>query len=479
MRYDAAIIGAGTNGLAAAAVLARAGLRVIVLERAERCGGRCATREFHPGFRASPFCDEIAPVPAQIFRALDLARHGGIFLTPPNSLPHMSEESGDAIARLNARIEGSVSGFRARALADAVQVRKRNWFRANADTAPWPKEAWSAQALDDVLHEALPDEEIRALVLAATLDGRAADPCHPGSALNLLVPRSGSGMTMGGLETFAGALSSCARAAGAELSLGLEVSDIRHAKGCVTGIRLADGTEVEARTVISTLDLKRTFTSLFAWNELPAVASARASTFRYAPATARLLVALDAPPDLPAGAKASPLGVSRAARGHAAWRGGRVSAGLPMTLRMVSADDPRLAPRGKAVLTATLGCIPRQLFDGAWSHEKRAALREQALALIESLLPGTLAHVLAADLIVPPDIEEALGVTEGDLDGGEVAPDQMFAFRGFADHPGGRTPLAGLYLGGRSAPAGTFGSCVAGFAAARAAMADLGAGYVK
>jgi phytoene dehydrogenase-like protein len=95
------------------------------------------------------------------------------------------------------------------------------------------------------------------------------------------------------------------------------------------------------------------------------------------------------------------------------------------------------------------------------------------LAQIEALLPGTAAHVLASDLIVPPDIEEALGVSEGDLDGGEIAPDQMFALRGFEDHPGGRTPVAGLYLGGHSSPMGPFASCAAGVAAARAVMADF------
>jgi phytoene dehydrogenase-like protein len=264
-----------------------------------------------------------------------------------------------------------------------------------------------------------------------------------------------------------------------EISLGLEVSDIRHKNQRATGVRLSDGTEIEARTVISTLDLKRTFSSLFAWNELPQAAATRVSTFRYAPATARLLLALHAPPDLPNGSAIVALDAPSVARGYAAWRAGRVCEQLPMTLRLVSAADPRLAPRGQAVLTATLGCIPRHLFDGAWSNKKRADLRDQALAQIEIALPGTRAGVLAAELIVPPDIEEALGVTEGDLDGGEVAPDQMFAQRGFLECRGGRTPIAGLYLGGRSAPAGTFGSCAAGFAAARAVMTDISAGRPK
>jgi phytoene dehydrogenase-like protein len=476
VRYDAAIIGAGTNGLAAAATLARAGLRAVVLERADRCGGRCATREFHPGFRASPFCDEIAPVPAGIFRDLDLARHGAIFL--PSAGP-IADRSTRRATCVGPEIDERIALFGARAAADASLARRRSWFRQTADPAPWPAEPWSLRSLSDVLDEALADEGDRADVLAAALDGRAADPHLPGSALHLLAPRAGAGTTVGGLETFSDALSSCVRAAGAEVSLGLEVSDIRHEKGGVSGVRLADGTEIEARTVISTLDLRRTFTSLFVWRDLPEAVAARVSIFRYAPATARLLLALDAPPDLPNGYLAIPRTPSSVARACAAWRAGRLGEVLPVRLQVVSDADPRLAPQGRAVLTATLGCVPRRLFDGAWSNEKRSGLRDQALAQIETVLPEIRAHVLAATLLVPSDIEEALGVTEGDLDGGEIAPDQMFAQRGFAGWPGGRTPIAGLYLGGRSAPAGTFGSCIAGSTAARAVMADLRAGRFR
>ena len=79
MQYDVCVIGAGADGLAAAATLAARGLKTVVVERDTRCGGRCATREFHPGFRASPFVDELPAIPPAIFRALDLARRGAIF----------------------------------------------------------------------------------------------------------------------------------------------------------------------------------------------------------------------------------------------------------------------------------------------------------------------------------------------------------------------------------------------------------------
>ena len=480
MRYDAAIIGAGTNGLAAAATLARAGLSVAVFERSERVGGRCTTREFHPGFRASPFCDEIAPVPAAIFRALDLAWHGAIFMpsAPLRSLGEGDSFEADLVAhRFRTEIQRRIAAHCAHALESAKEPKKHDWFGRPVDSAPWHRESWSARSLSDVLAEALSDETSRASALSAAFDGRAADPHRGGSALHLLAPRAGSGTTMGGLGTFANALHASAQAAGAAFSLGLEVSDVRLAKRRATGIRLADGTEIEARAVISTLDLKRTFLGLFAWNELPEAVPRRTSAFRHAPATARLLLALDGVPAFPGG----PVSVSSssAAQAYAAWRTGTVPDPLPMTLRWVSATDPRLAPAGKAVLTATLSAVPYQLFDGAWTNEKRTALRERAIAQIEAVSRGLSARALAAELIVPPDIEESLGITEGDLDGGEIAPDQMFAQRGFAQCDAGRTPIGGLYLGGGSGPAGPLGSCMAGVVAANAVMSDLTGGHLR
>jgi len=489
LRYDAAIIGAGGDGLAAAIVLARAGLKVRVVDRGAAPGGALQTREFHPGFRASPFSDSIAPVPPEICRALGLAAAGAVFAPPPCSLALWPDgESvigpgrGSAAGALLDEAGRRRAAVLAHVAADAARVAPRFGFLARPGPAAWPSEDWALTSLCDVVGERIADPRLAAHVLATALAGRSADPALAGSALHLLA--SGDGGTLaGGPARLAAALAGLAAAAGAEQGCGAETSAIRRTKGRASGLALGDGSEIEARAVISTLDLKQTFLALFTWSELPQAVVERAGHFRMGGSTARVLFALDAPPALPAAAQRSPLHVmpetAAFTAASAAARAEMIPERPPVTLRVVSAADPGLAPVGQAVMTATLSAIPYRLFDGAWTYERRDVLRDRALASAESVLPGIGARVLAAQVIAPPDIEEALGATEGDLMGGEIASDQMLGLRPGFDATPPRTPIAGLYLAGPSTTAGTLASCASGIFAARALLADLQAGRLK
>lgn len=441
MRYDVCVIGASTEGLAAAATLALAGLKVAVIERSAAPGGKAQTREFHPGFRASPFLDELAPIPREIHWAFDLTRRGVIFLPPPSGP------------------DETISAALARAYEEAdAPPRKQSWLQRQPRHQVWPGDECASRSL----------AEAGGLRL---LEGRAADPTLTGTALHLLSP-AGGGMVAGGLGRLAEALAAAARDAGAEISLGLDATDIRLAKTRVTGVGVANGGEMEARAVISALDLKRTFLSLFAWDALPKPLLKRVSAWRMGGGTARVLFALEEAPGDSREPAASGFDAANLSAAYAAWRAGLIPDAPPIVLRLVSASDPSLAPKGAATLTATLGCIPFRLFDGAWTREKRDALREHALAAAERAFPGL--RIAAAEVIAPPDIEEALGATEGDLWGGEIAADQMLDMR-----PGPRTDIAGLYLAGPSSAAGPLATCASGVAAARAVLADLKAGRLK
>lgn len=458
MRYDALVIGAGADGLAAAAVLAARGLSVVVVERDSRPGGRCSTREFHPGFKASPFCDVLPEIPPSIFRALDLARRGAIFA--PAARNGMTGFAAEAEALRQAVLE--------RALADAGSPPPRGLF-GRPPPRPWPGDALATRSLIEA-------ETAAADIGRTVLDsGTLCDPTLAGSALLALVWPPG-GMVAGGLGKLGEALHAAASEAGAEISCGLEVTDVRGKAGRVMAAGLADGGEIAARAIVSTLDLKRTFLSLFPWNELPRSLVERIGAFRPAPGMARLLVALEAPPDLPRDPIYVPHSVEAAYR---AWRSATLTDEPPAVVRLVTAVDPSLAPEGGAVATVTLYGIPHTPFDGAWSNEKRSRLRDTALAILDRALPGAQAAVKATELITPPDLENQLALSEGDLSGGELSAEQMLGFRPFPECRGARTPVEGLYLAGLSSALGPLATCAAGLAAARAVIADIAAGRLR
>ena len=218
MRYDAAIIGAGADGLAAAATLAKSGLKVIVLERAEHPGGRCITREFHPDFHASPFQDEIAPIPAEVFWSLDLARHGAVFMPTPVSTALWPDRA-DTLRRNDAALKESAAMIRnalARAQAEAAPKRK-TFFGRSDQASPWPGEALATTSLDDAVFRHSEGADQTAHLMARALSGRAAQPALAGSALHLLASDSG-GLVAGGLQRLTDALVAAAQEAGAEIS---------------------------------------------------------------------------------------------------------------------------------------------------------------------------------------------------------------------------------------------------------------------
>ncbi len=487
MLYDAAIIGAGAEGLVAATLLSQSGLRVLVIERSGRAGGRSVTREFHPGYRAPPFADQLAQISVSLFWALDLARHGAVFAPERASLALWPDRrhtlaqagrDGAEPARLLAEAARQRALIAQSVMRDAGAQPAESLFRRKPPLLEhWSAMPWAAQSLDDVAAAYCADADTLAHVAAQALCGRAADPFLPGSALYLLGAGSALGRLPGGLSRFGEVLAAAAQTAGAEFMLGVEASDILRRDGRVTGVGLADGNEVSTPNVISSLDLKRTFLTFFPWNSLPKGVIRRVHAFRMAGSTARVLFALSNRPDLPDDdGRTGPIHVApslgRLSEAYHAWRTGVLSDSVPVTLRLLSDSDPSLAPAGAAVVTATLGAVPFRLFDGPWTHEKRERLRALALAAAETAAPGFAAKVLAAEVVVPPDIEDALGVTEGDLGGGEIAADQMLGVSPWGRPAMPRCPVPGLYLAGSSLSAGAFATGLAGAAAAHAVIAD-------
>ena len=502
-RCDAAIIGAGPEG---------PDRRGHACPRRARCrragknpapGGRAATREFHPGFRASPFADELPAIPPRLIRSLDLARNGAVLV--PSEVSVCISESGchvlfadparaaraapaavrDGLAGLAGDIAAARESIAARA-ASFPPPRSRWWlapWRREA-SQPWPAAEWGQASLDERLRARIADPDLRLHLASDAVSGRAVSPFLAGSALHLLAPGTGrSGAAAGGLGSLGAALAATTLSAGVTLICNAEVTDIEIKKGHATGLALAGGEVIKARYILSTLDVKRTFLSLVAWAELPRDMLKRIGQCRLAGTAARICFALDAPPVFAFGNEAGgmmpgPIHIVETmealSQAHDFWRAGVIPLSPLVTLRVPSAADPRLAPVGKAVMTATLSAIPAHLFDGPWDEAKLSRLKEIALAAAERAFPGVSGRVLAAHVVTVGEIETALGSTMGDLDGGELAPDQALAQRPFRDWSDGRTSIAGLYLGGQSSAPAPFFCGLAGERAAHAILADAG-----
>ena len=507
-RFDAAIIGGGPEGLIAAITLARAGFHVIVLEKASAPGGRATTREFHPGFRASPYTDELPEIPGRLYRSLDLARHGAILASSPASM--LISDSGTSLtfadAARSARTvpQAARSGFLAfreevEALRRAVEQRvfapgaptPRRWFawpRVERD-GPWSIESWTRASLRGVLRTRLPDSLLRLHLAADAVSGRAVSPFLAGTALHALAPGSGlSGRTVGGLGRLGSALANIARQAGAVIRCDTEITEIDVRHGRATAIVIG-GEDIAARAFLSTLDVKRTMHGLIALSELPQSVAKRVGYFRVAGQAARVLFALDAAPALSLlrdnpDAASGPIHVLGSMKAltaaHDLWRAGKLADEPLVTLRLPALADPRLAPIGKAVMTATISAVPWRM-SGSRVEPRREQLGTIALAAAERAIPGIASLVLAQHVIAGTDVEEGLGATEGDLDGGEIAADQILDSRPFggAEWRDGRTPIASLYLAGRSSGASPFLLGASGSLAARAIIADLKTGTAR
>jgi phytoene dehydrogenase-like protein len=504
-RFDAAVIGAGPEGLVAAITLARAGLQVVLLEKASEPGGRASTHAFYPGFRASVFADELPALPGRLYRSLSLARYGAI-LTPAPASVCISDQGTSVLFADEARLARSLAAndlpdllaFRreVRAVQQAIEARAslppatapRRWWRrsrASGNATPWPEAGWATGSLEEALRARVASSQLQLHLAADALSGRSVSPVLAGTALHALAPGSGrSGQAPAGFGRLGTALTRAAEAAGVKLRCGSEVTGIKVVGERAAALAIANHGTIEGSVIVSALDVKRTLLHLMRGETLSSTQVKRVGRFRMAGQMARIAFALDAPPDLLLAPElrhvgAGPIHVvgsmEALSLAHDVWRAGVIPHAPPVTLRVPTFSDPRLAPIGKAVLTATIASIPAQLFDGVWTEEKRSRLVAMAIAAAERAMPGVSKLVLGQHVTVGPDIEQALGATGGDLEGGELAPDQVLGFRPFGEPEwqDGRTPVQGLYLGGSSSAASPFLLGISGERAALAALADV------
>jgi phytoene dehydrogenase-like protein len=518
---QAVVIGAGHNGLACAAYLARAGLRVTVLERRAVIGGAAATEEFHPGFRNSVAAYTVSLLHPHVIGELNLARHGLRILERPlaNFLP-IDEASALSVSGTLDATQREFAKFSAR---DAERLpaywamlgRVTDVLRALALETP-PNvgggldDLWRAltavrrvRALDmearrdllalftrsaaELLERWFESDSVRAVFGFDAVVGNYASPYHPGTAYVLLHHAFGEvngrrgawGHAIGGMGAISDAIASEGRAHGVEIETAAAVTRIEAQDGAVQGVTLSDGRTLRSDIVVGNVNPKILYLDMLAPSALPDEFVARMRDWKCASASFRMNVALSELPcfaRLPGPRAHHASGIILApsldymdaayvdARRDGMARAPIIEMVIPSTL------DDSLAPAGAHV--ASLFC---QHFDPAvdWTARKEEAIG-RIFDVVERFAPGFRASVIAHSALSPADLEREFGLVGGDIFHGRLSLDQLWAARpmlGYADY---RSPLKGLYLCGSGAHPGGGVTGLPGRNCAREVLRDLG-----
>ena len=506
-RYDIVVIGAGHNGLTAAALLAKRGQKVLVLEQRDVVGGLGAGEEFHPGYHTTGVLHDTSGVRHWVIDELDLAKHGlELRKSPPTVLVPQSEGTGYLHYRDPEKAHKEIAAF---SESDADNYyRYRSFlqritpvFRKIFDELPpdveslglsdlWDlgKKAISLRLLGkndmmeifriapmcvaDWLNEWFETELIKAAMAAPAIHHTVAGPWSPGSNLNLLLAETqGDGAVVGGPQALQSALAKSAAAQGVEVRTGTPVRQVNIESGKAWGVTLEDGEVVEAAKVVATCHPSHLFLDLIAPRFLPFEFQQNVERYRSRGTAAKIDLALSSYPEFSCrpDAKAEIIRTGETLddleRAFDPVKYRRFSERPVLDVWVPTVESSALAPDGHHVFSIAVHFAPYEL-EGGWSEASKEELYEAAVDVLAAYVPGLRQAVVGRRILSPADLEERYGVSGGHLHHGEHSTDQLLA-RPTPECVRYRTPFPGLFICGSGSHPGGGITCAPGGLAAR------------
>ncbi|MEX1046070.1 MAG: NAD(P)/FAD-dependent oxidoreductase [Actinomycetota bacterium] len=522
-RYDAVVVGAGHNGLVTGSYLAKAGRRVLILERREQAGGLLANLEVAPGFKAPGIVHTVGRLRRSVIEDLGLRSNGLELISPSvrafapqpdgsartfwgdvgrtaDELRAHSERDARAYPEFDERVR-SLAGFlaavneitppdiKARKLTDGINGLKLGLrFRKLGPKLSREFTRAAPMAIADFVREHLETDAVVGPLAARAVQYTSMGVWSAGTALVFLNDSAGNdggvaGQTVfarGGPGALAQALVEAAKGFGAEIRTGEEVVHVTtNADGVATGVVLASGQEIEARAVVGAAGPKRVLTE---WVD-PVVLGPhlrwRAANIRTPGATAKVNLALSGMPSFTggdeerlAGRIVIAPGIDYVERAFDASKYGRISDEPYLEATIPTITDPSLAPEGGHVMSVVAQWAPYELRDGDWNAE-RDRLADLVVKSLETYAPGLGDLVTARQVLTPVDLEEDFGLTQGHVLHGEPGIDNFFLWRPLLGHARYRLGIQGLYLCGSGAHPGGGITGGPGQNAAREILKDL------
>src|SRR5256884_3038923 len=498
-KYDCIVIGGGHNGLVNAAYLARAGRRVLVLERRHVLGGAAVTEEVFPGFKYSVCSYVVSLLRPEIIRELDLPRHGLEILPLDGTFTPML--NGDYLWRINdhaktrreiarhSKLDAEAYDEYGKAMLEMAHFVKpimsmtppdpaslnpkgllelltmgRRFQKLSAEDKYNQVQLMTMSAVD-FLDQWFETDALKATMSASGIIGTFLGVRSPGTAYVLLHHYMGEidgafrswGLSRGGTGAISNSIADAAREAGAEIRAQAPIAKIIVKNGKARGVVLANGDEIQANIVSSSVDPRLTFIKFIEDGNLPNDFLDEVRRYKFRGSSGKVNLALDGLPSFTCmpgpgahlrGAISISPSVEYMEKAYDDAKYGRYSRRPYIDMVIPTLTDPSVAPPGKHVMSCFVQYAPYKLRPGMNWDDQKEAFGNNVIDTIAEYAPNIKNIILHKQVLTPLDLERDFGLSEGNIFQGELSLEQLFFLRPVPGYAQFRTPIKNLYLCG-------------------------------